>query len=75
MIAPLASLIASPPASVLPYLDPGTGSYLLQILIAAGLSAASVLYLLRKRIAAFFSRLLGRRPAEPGKDAGPSDDE
>jgi hypothetical protein len=75
MIVLLSSLIASAPARVLPYLDPGTGSYLLQILIAAGLSAVSVLYLLRKRIAGFFSRLLGRRPAETGKDTGKSDDE
>jgi hypothetical protein len=75
MIASISSLMAFPPLSGLRYLDPGTGSYLLQILIAAGMSLLFILGMFRKRIAAFFSRLLGRKPADPGQDAGKSDDE
>ena len=74
MTAFILPLIAVPPADALLYLDPGTGSYLLQILIAAGMSVLLVLGMFRKKIAAFFSRLLGRKPA-PSGDGEKSDDE
>jgi hypothetical protein len=65
------ALNAFPPARGLLYLDPGTGSFLLQILIAAGMSVLFVIGLFRKKIGEFFSRLLGRKPADP---AGADDD-
>ncbi len=43
------------------YLDPGSGSYLLQLLIAGALGALFALRLYWKRVRGFFSRLLGRR--------------
>ena len=43
------------------YLDPGSGSYLLQLLIAAALGALIALRLYWKRVKGFVSRLLGRR--------------
>jgi len=49
------------------YLDPGSGSYLLQLLIAAALGALFALRLYWKRVKGFFSRLLGRR-GEGGQD-------
>ena len=42
------------------YLDPGSGSYLLQLLIAGALGALFALRLYWKRVKGFFSRLLGR---------------
>jgi hypothetical protein len=75
MIAPFFSLMAFPPVHGLFYLDPGTGSYLLQILLAAGMSLLFFLGIFRKKIAAFFFRLLGRPPADHGQDDGNSDDD
>jgi hypothetical protein len=71
----IASLFTAPPVRSLPYLDPGTGSFLLQILIAAGMSVLFVLSLFRKKLAAFFSRLLGGKPADPARKSDESDDE
>jgi len=55
----------------LAYLDPGSGSYLLQLLVAGALGALFVLRgVLRsflKRIGHFFSVVLLRKPLE-GKD-------
>jgi hypothetical protein len=65
MIFSILSLFTAPPVRGLPYLDPGTGSFLLQILIAAGMSVLFVIGVFRKKLAAFFSRLLGRKPADP----------
>jgi hypothetical protein len=70
-----AALFSSPPARGLPYLDPGTGSFLLQILIAAGMSVLFVIGLFRKKLAAFFSRLLGRKPADSLHSDEDSDDD
>lgn len=42
------------------YLDPGSGSYLLQLLIAGILGALFALRLYWKRIKGFFLKLLGR---------------
>jgi hypothetical protein len=71
MNLPAFELSAIPPARGLLYLDPGSGSILLQILIAAGMSVLFVLGLFRKKIADFFSRLLGRKTADA---AGADDD-
>ena len=48
--------ILARPAS---YLDPGSGSYLLQLLIAGALGAAFAVRLYWTRIKGFFSGLLG----------------
>ncbi len=71
----IASLFLTPPVRGLLYLDPGTGSFLLQILIAAGMSVLFVIGLFRKKLAAFFSRLLGRKPADPAREGEESDDD
>jgi hypothetical protein len=71
IIEPIVSL----PARRLLYLDPGSGSFLLQILIAAGMSVLFVLGLFRKKIADFFSRLLGRKTAGEAGAGDDSDDD
>jgi hypothetical protein len=73
MLESIHALAASQPARGLMYLDPGTGSYLLQILIAAGMSVLFVVGMFRKRIADFFGRLFCRKPADPS--AGDSSDD
>ncbi|MBN2083676.1 MAG: hypothetical protein JW748_00530 [Anaerolineales bacterium] len=75
MLESLPSMIASHPAEKFLYLDPGTGSFLLQILIAAGMSVIFVLGVFRKKITAFFGRLFGKPPADPSQDGDSSDDD
>ena len=75
MLESIPFVIASPPAEKLLYLDPGTGSFLLQILIAAGMSVVFVIGVFRKKITAFFGRLLGKPPADPSQESDSSDDE
>jgi hypothetical protein len=75
MLHSIASLAASHPERGLLYLDPGTGSFLLQIIIAAGMSVVFVFGVFRKKISAFFGRLFGRKPADPSQEAGASDDD
>ncbi len=67
----LPSLSASHPAGGLLYLDPGTGSVVLQAVIAAAMSVLFVAGVFRKKLAAFFGRLLGRKP---GTDAEADDE-
>jgi hypothetical protein len=43
----------------LAYLDPGSGSYLIQILIAAALGGAFAIRAFWKQIAGFFAKLFG----------------
>jgi hypothetical protein len=69
------SWITTPSAPELLYLDPGTGSLLLQILIAAGMSVLFVIGMFRKKLGAFFSRLFGRRSSVPASEDAPSDDD
>ncbi len=57
--------ILARPAS---YLDPGSGSYLLQLLIAGALGAAFAVRLYWTRIKGFFSGLFGRSQDEDEKD-------
>jgi len=75
MIASIASIVSSPPANALLYLDPGTGSFLLQIIIAAGMSVLFVFGLFRKKLAAFFGRLFGKKPSDSARDGGSPDDD
>ncbi len=49
----------------LAYLDPGSGSLLLQLALAALLGAAVLIRAFWKRIKAFFARLFGRGGKEP----------
>ncbi len=57
------------------YLDPGTGSYLLQIVLAAIMSGLFLFSVFRKRLTAFFRRLFGRAPADPAQDNAQRDDD
>ena len=43
------------------YIDPGSGSYLVQVIVAAVLGVAFFFRNLRMMVTAFFSRLFGRR--------------
>lgn len=45
----------------LAYLDPGSGSYLIQILIAALLGSGFVIKAFWKNISAFFAKLFGKK--------------
>lgn len=53
-------LLAVAPASAHAYLDPGTGSMLVQALLAALVGAGLMLKGLRARLVALVRRLLGR---------------
>ncbi len=64
-----ALLVSHPPL----YLDPGTGSVVLQAVIAAAMSALFVAGIFRKRLAAFFGKLFGRKAGESA-DAEADDD-
>jgi hypothetical protein len=57
------------------YLDPGTGSYLLQILLAAGMSVLFLFGLFRRKLATFFRKLIGRGDETSVKDGGLQDDD
>jgi hypothetical protein len=54
------------------YLDPGTGSYILQLIIAAFVGGAFVINLFRTRIYAFFKKLFSRGEKRQGTD-GPEE--
>lgn len=58
-------VILARPAS---YLDPGSGSYLLQLLIASVLGAAFAVRLYWTRIKAFFTRRFGSSQDENKED-------
>jgi hypothetical protein len=75
MLESILPLTASHPSGGLLYLDPGTGSILLQILIAAGMSIVFVIGVFRKKLAAFFGRLFGRKSADPSQANNASDDD
>jgi hypothetical protein len=75
MLESIASLTGSHPAGGLLYLDPGTGSFLLQILIAAGMSVLFVIGVFRKKIAAFFGRLFGKNKPDPSQAGDAPDDD
>lgn len=62
----------SPPAWA--YLDPGTGSILLQGMIAAVAAAVTYAGLYWRKVKALFFRLIGRKLHEPRNDDRPSSD-
>lgn len=57
------SILTAPPA----YLDPGSGSFLLQLLLAGILGGLFLVRMYWSRIKAFFRRILtrGQKPDEP----------
>ena len=55
-------------AGVLAYLDPGSGSYLLQLLVAAALGGLLLLRLYWTKVKAFVRRLLTGRDEDPDVD-------
>jgi hypothetical protein len=71
----LFNFLADAKLSGLPlYLDPGSGSYLIQLLLAASLGGAFAIKIYWKRITAFFGGLFGKKtvqdevPAEKKED-------
>ena len=60
LAAVVAVIVLIPTAPVYAYLDPGTGSFLLQILVAGLLGILFALRVFRDRIMILFRRLLGR---------------
>jgi hypothetical protein len=62
LVAVLLLAIVSAPAYA--YLDPGSGSYLLQILLAGLLGALFTLKVFWKRIVSFFAQLFSKRPRD-----------
>jgi hypothetical protein len=57
------------------YLDPGTGSVILQAVIAVFMSVLFFIGLFRKRLAALLSRLFRNPSADSPKSSGRPDDE
>jgi hypothetical protein len=64
------SLIASPSAHA--YIDPQSGSYVIQILIAGLAAGGLAVATFWRRIFAFFKRLVGRAGEEKSSSAPPS---
>ena len=58
-------------AQVEHYIDPGTGSLIIQTVIA---TAAGVVFLLRNKIAMVWDRLRGRKPVVTDIESEPDDD-
>lgn len=63
-LALVAALIALFPHVAHAYLDPGTGSYVLQLLIAALLGAAFAVKVFWLRIKGFFANLISKKPKD-----------
>lgn len=55
------------PASALAYLDPGTGSFIIQMLIGAVLGGLVAVGVFWRRVLGFFKRLFGRGTQDDGK--------
>jgi len=66
-----ASLLSGVLGAKLAYLDPGSGSYLIQILIAALLGSAFVIKSFWGQIKNFFIRLFGSKKEETPQDEQP----
>ncbi len=65
-LAALLQMVFTPPAHA--YLDPGTGSYIFQLLLAAVVGLAFVIKVFWGRIKSFFSRLFSKNHAEVEED-------
>jgi hypothetical protein len=63
--------VASIPGIILAYLDPGSGSYLIQLLIAALLGGGFAIKAFWKQISAFFRKLTGK--SEPVEEENKDD--
>ena len=57
-------ILLSPPDKKLAYLDPGSGSFIFQMIIAALLGAAFVIKVYWKRIIGFFQKIFSRNPKD-----------
>ena len=66
------ALLLSFPASAFAYLDPGTGSYIFQLLIAGVVGLAFVIKLFWGRIKSFFAKLFGRKSEPPQPESAES---
>jgi hypothetical protein len=66
----LIRLISTPMEHAVAYLDPGTGSYLLQILIAVVVGFFFVIKMYWKRIVTFIKRLFSRNKSKGPKHDG-----
>lgn len=69
VLAGLPWLIA--PTSAFAYLDPGSGSILLQMLIGGLASALYTLRLYRQQVKGLLSRLFGGKAPKPARKPGP----
>ena len=67
-VAVAAVIILIPTAQAYAYLDPGTGSFLLQILVAGLLGILFAVRVFRDRIVIFFRRLTGRSSSSSSDD-------
>jgi hypothetical protein len=67
MSLPLIALIALP-GTAYAYLDPGTGSYLVQLLVAGILGALYLVKIYWNKIRDTFKRILTSSPKPPKKD-------
>ncbi len=61
--------LLAPLKKELAYLDPGTGSFLLQLLLATSLGALFIIKTFWKRIKGFFTRLFSRNKADANPPA------
>jgi len=66
-LAVLALFYLISPQKAYAYLDPGTGSYILQLIIATALGAAFAIKVYWKKIKTFFANRSSKRPRE-GED-------
>ena len=62
-LAALLQMLLAPPAYA--YLDPGTGSYIFQLLLAGIVGFAFVIKVFWSRIKGFFTKLLTRNQSQP----------
>lgn len=67
VLAYLLALLAAPPRAQA-YLDPGTGSYLVQVLLAALLAVGVTVKVYWRNISGFFRRLFSGKPTEGRAD-------
>jgi hypothetical protein len=75
MVPTLSSLVNIPLLNGVLYLDPGTGSVILQAVIAVLMSVLFFLGLFRKRIAALLRRIFRMPAADSKAGSGQPDDE
>jgi hypothetical protein len=60
---------------ILAYLDPGSGSYLIQLLIAALLGGGFLIKAFWRQISAFFARLFGKKTLTEETKEDPQDEQ